>query len=78
MRGGVVGTKAVGDCIRLVPFPLHGPFAMASNLVAELKTRTPALLFQKLPNIRLAIPASEIKWLPHTGVLGVTELPVYL
>ncbi|GKZ27823.1 hypothetical protein AbraIFM66951_001063 [Aspergillus brasiliensis] len=35
-----------------------------------------SVLFQTLPNLRLAIPKSEIKWTPAHKDVGVTELPV--
>ncbi|BDD63563.1 hypothetical protein MAP00_008438 [Monascus purpureus] len=33
-------------------------------------------LFQRLPNLRLGIPRSEIKWTPPTKDVGIEELPV--
>jgi fungal nitric oxide reductase len=35
-----------------------------------------ATLFQKLPNLKLAIPFSEIKYSPPTRDVGIIELPV--
>jgi len=49
--------------------------------VAELLARAEleivfATLFRKLPNLRLAIPFSEVKYTPPTKDVGITELPV--
>ena len=35
-----------------------------------------ATLFQRLPNLELAIPFSEIKYSPPTRDVGITELPI--
>lgn len=35
-----------------------------------------ATLFQKLPNLKLAIPESEIKYSPPKKDVGITELPI--
>ncbi|KAF2737470.1 cytochrome P450 55A3 [Polyplosphaeria fusca] len=35
-----------------------------------------ATIFQKMPNLRLAIPFDEIKWTPPKKDVGITELPV--
>lgn len=35
-----------------------------------------ATLFQKLPNLKLAIPESEIKYSPPTKDVGIVELPI--
>ncbi|KAL7916877.1 cytochrome P450 55A3 [Trichoderma velutinum] len=37
-----------------------------------------AMLFIKFPKLKLAVPESQIQWLPATGVLGVSELLVNL
>lgn len=35
-----------------------------------------SLLFEKLPDLRLAVPMSEIKYTPLEKDVGVVELPV--
>jgi len=35
-----------------------------------------ATLFQKLPNLRLAIPFEKIKYSPRERDVGIVELPV--
>lgn len=35
-----------------------------------------ATLFQRLPNLKLGIPQSEVKYSPPDGDVGITELPV--
>jgi len=35
-----------------------------------------ATLFQRLPNLRLAIPFGEVRYSPPTKDVGITELPV--
>ncbi|KAH7383908.1 cytochrome P450 55A3 [Pyrenochaeta sp. MPI-SDFR-AT-0127] len=35
-----------------------------------------ATLFEKLPNLKLAVPFEEIKWSPSDKDVGITELPV--
>ena len=38
--------------------------------------RAVATLFQKLPNLKLATPASDIEYTPPTKDVGITKLPV--
>jgi len=49
-------------------------------LDALLKTNanimTLATLWQKLPNLKLAIPFEEVKYSPPTRDVGISELPV--
>jgi cytochrome P450 len=41
----------------------------------ELRTAYPAL-FQRFPNLRLAVPFEEISWRTHTNIYGLNSLPV--
>ena len=45
----------------------------------ELETdRSEASLFQKIPNLKLAVPESDLKWSPLEQNVGILELPVNL
>lgn len=57
----------------------HGPhFCLGANLAKMEMQVTLRLLFQRFPDVRLAVAASELPWVPNHAVWGLARLPVTL
>ena len=57
----------------------HGPhYCLGANLAKMEMQVTLRLLFERFPDLRLAVPASELAWVPNHAVWGLAQLPVTL
>ena len=57
----------------------HGPhYCLGANLAKMEMQVTLRLLFQRFPDVRLAVAASELPWVPNHAVWGLAQLPVTL
>jgi cytochrome P450 len=57
----------------------HGPhYCLGANLAKMEMQVTLRLLFERFPDLRLAVPAEELPWVPDHAVWGLARLPVAL